>query len=350
MITKSIFVSCFLLALTLPVFCFRFESKKIPGSTLSRLKLSELHDKNFLSSEDELYFDDDDAKDLSQQFFTNDGPFQLKSEIQPISELSAWKALVVDEPPPSLLEYLRREKILSPFHEIKAMELWDEIRNRRGLLHFRLEESARILEAFKVAYVAFYGKRTLKCGELMIERAKGTAAVLGELKADTDVVIAGILHDLFYSIPKEDIEAVQEILRPRIGDGALILVEKCNKLPKLMAERAVYTPMQSEYHIQILVVTAEDYRALYVRVAERVHTMRALKTLNLNSSVKEKIAQEALHVYAPLAHKMGVMKVKGELEDLAFRFDVHKCSLQILDEVRSGNLLSLFQIHGCVYV
>lgn len=308
--------------MTVSGFTFQFGPANVPGSSSVGKKSFQSH-VNSLPSPEERTEDEFTSSGYSDEpfkpFFTNEAPFHVKSEVSSIPELGAWKALVADDPPPTLLEYLHGKSKLSPFHEIKAMELWSEIRNRRGLREFRLEESARVLEAFKIAYVAFYGKRTLRCSELMIERAKGTAAVLSELKADTDVVIAGILHDLFFSLPKEDIEEVKGMLRPRIGEDALLLVEKCNRLPKLMAERALYTAMQSEYHIQILVATAEDYRALYVRVGERVHTMRALKTLNLESSVKQKIAQEALHVYAPLAHKMGVMKVKGELEDLAFR-------------------------------
>lgn len=70
----------------------------------------------------------------------------------------------------------------------------------------------------------------------------------------------------------------------------------------------------------MLVAFLDDYRTLYIRLADRLHTLRLLGTLPLDAVDKKKITQEALSVYAPLAHKMGVMKVKGELEDLAFRF------------------------------
>ena len=80
-----------------------------------------------------------------------------------------------------------------------------------------------------------------------------------------------------------------------------------------------YTPIQSENQLQMLVAVAEDYRVLYIRLADRLHTMRILRTLSLSELEQRKLAQEALYVYAPLAHRMGVMKVKGELEDLAFK-------------------------------
>ena len=78
-----------------------------------------------------------------------------------------------------------------------------------------------------------------------------------------------------------------------------------------MARTADYTSVpQSEHKIQMLVSTAEDYRALYIRLADRLHTMRVLRSLPLEESERVKIALEALHVYAPLAHKMNVMKVR----------------------------------------
>lgn len=117
----------------------------------------------------------------------------------------------------------------------------------------------------------------------------------------------------------DEMSVIREAMTKRFGADVMTLGHAYCKLPKFMSRRAVYSLKQSENHIQMLVVTAEDYRALYMRLAERLHTMRVLRSLPLEEEDLRKIAQEALHVYAPLAHKMGVMKVKGELEDLAFR-------------------------------
>jgi len=236
-----------------------------------------------------------------------------------LPDVSAWRALVsaTDEEPPTLSAYIYGTIEINNAHLHKINELWDAIRKKGSMRHLSDEDSSRVIEALRVAYVALYGKVTQRSLESMILRVKGTAAVLGELKADVTVVIAAILSEVVAELG--DSSSIKKQLEFRFGKDALDVAEKYSKLPKFMARKALYTPMQSEYHIQMLVSSAEDYRTLYVRIADRLHTMRILRSLPLDSAEMKKIAQEALHVYAPLAHKMGIMKVKGELEDLAFR-------------------------------
>ena len=237
-----------------------------------------------------------------------------------VPDLGAWRTILTDDTPPTLVEYLDGSKILPSFHDAKIMEMWEEIKKRRSIRSFNIKESSQVLDALKIAYVAFYGKKSTAMLELSIEKAIGTGMIISELKGESVVVISGILHDIFQSIPNEESTLVKLLLISRIGAESVALIEKYMKLPKLMTKTTNYTPIQSEYHVQLLVATAEDYRALYIRLAERLHTMRVLKSLKIESSEKIKIAKEVRMVYAPLAHKMGIMKVKGELEDLAFRF------------------------------
>jgi GTP pyrophosphokinase len=112
---------------------------------------------------------------------------------------------------------------------------------------------------------------------------------------------------------------LNDLLHDTFGEGVMALGRAYAKLPRFLSRRAVYTQMQSENHIQMIVASVEDYRVLYMRLAECLHTMRVLRSLPLGEGSRQKIAQEALHVYAPLAHKMGMGKIKGELQDLAFR-------------------------------
>ena len=134
------------------------------------------------------------------------------------------------------------------------------------------------------------------------------------------MVIAGILHDVLSELPSNEFFwEMRSHLVELFGLEAVSLVEVYSRLPRFLARKTSYTPMQSENQVQMLVASAEDYRGLYIRLADRLHTMRVLRSLPLQDSERLKIAQEALNVYAPLAHKMGVMSVKGELEDLAFR-------------------------------
>ena len=101
------------------------------------------------------------------------------------------------------------------------------------------------------------------------------------------------------------------------GEEVIQLCDTYNRLPVFMSKKADYTPIQSENQLQMLVSSAENYQTLFIRLADRLHTIRTLASLTLSEQEQKKLAEEALNVYAPLAHRMGVMMVKGELEDLA---------------------------------
>ena len=246
-----------------------------------------------------------------------------------LPSLDAWKSVTQHEnkiadsieiPPPTLHEYLYGIREISDAHKLKIHELWMQVKNHGKLKYLDHVEAKKVVEALRIAYLALWGKRTNRSLEVAVNRARGTAAVLGELKATMEVILAGILHEVIKELKTNDEnDGVIKSLEALFGSDVIKLSEKYLRLPKFLARNVVYTPMQSENHLQMLVALAEDYRVLYIRIADRLHTLRVLKTLPLDNKDRIKIAQEALHVYAPLAHKMGIMKVKGELEDLAFR-------------------------------
>lgn len=154
--------------------------------------------------------------------------------------------------------------------------------------------------------------------QLTLENNDNEIEEQSEGQLDDDNQFEEIL-DFEEKVEVDEMAVLREAMENRFGKDVMELGHAYCKLPRFMSRRAVYSLMQSENHIQMLVATADDYRALYMRLGERLHTMRVLRSLPLEPEDVKKIAQEALHVYAPLAHKMGVMKVKGELEDLAFR-------------------------------
>jgi len=221
------------------------------------------------------------------------------------------------------MAYLNGTVQLQEPHLSQVDALSNSVLKKGPMKHLSAADAERVAEAFRIAYIVLWGKTTLRSLEVSINRARGVAAVLGELKADASVVVAGILQDALEQLKKEDPVQAEEIIKTHFletfGDLSCTLCEKYNRLPKFMARKAEYSPIASENLIQMLVATAEDYRALYIRLADRLHTLRVLRSLPLHATDRRKIAQEALNVYAPLAHKMGVMKVKGELEDLAFK-------------------------------
>ena len=220
-------------------------------------------------------------------------PVLLSSEAAPVSP-----AEDVEIAPVPVMTFLKTHQ-LSAAHEAKVHELWLSLKNRGSIRKFTDEEKQRVIMALRVAYVAFWGKRTLKSLEVLINRSRGTAAILGELRATADVVIAGILHDIFFEVKSAEYKgALRSYLVRLFGDDAIKLVESYALLPNFMARKTEYTLIHSENQIQMLVVSASDYRALYIRIADRLHNLRVLRSLPIDNAERHKIAQEALHVYA----------------------------------------------------
>eukprot|EP00607_Mallomonas_marina_P009720 CAMPEP_0182420690 /NCGR_PEP_ID=MMETSP1167-20130531/5664_1 /TAXON_ID=2988 /ORGANISM="Mallomonas Sp, Strain CCMP3275" /LENGTH=933 /DNA_ID=CAMNT_0024596971 /DNA_START=76 /DNA_END=2877 /DNA_ORIENTATION=- len=242
--------------------------------------------------------------------------------IPALPDVGAWRAAVKTggiDLPPSIDAYLSGSVQLQPAHEEQVEKMWMNIRKRASLCNLDEADKDRVIGALRIAYVTLYGKTTLRSLEVAVNRAHGTASVLGELKAGVNVVIAGILHAVFADATTPVGPRFRAELLARFGKDVIELVEKYARLPRFMTGAVEYTPLQSENQIQMLVSASDEYSVLLIRIAERLHQMRVLRSLPLMETDRVKLAEEALYVYAPLAHKMGLIKIKGELEDLAFR-------------------------------
>jgi GTP pyrophosphokinase len=136
------------------------------------------------------------------------------------------------------------------------------------------------------------------------------AGLLVDFKMDVTTVTAGLLHDVL-----EDTATSKDILVERFGADIAELVDGVTKIGKLAF--ASREERQAENFRKMLVAMARDIRVLMIKLADRLHNMRTLEYLP--SDKRRKIAQETLDIYAPLAHRLGMAKVKGELEDLALR-------------------------------
>ena len=136
-----------------------------------------------------------------------------------------------------------------------------------------------------------------------------------------NLVLAAILSDVLAQLSSNPTHLgyLRQQLRGMFGEEVIDMCDKYNRLPVFMSKKADYTPIQSENQLQMLVTLAEDYNILQIRLADRLHTLRTLPSSTLPEPEQRKLAEEALNVYAPLAHRMGsgMMMVKGELEDLA---------------------------------
>src|SRR5207245_11520117 len=127
---------------------------------------------------------------------------------------------------------------------------------------------------------------------------------------DVTTVTAGLLHDVL-----EDTAATKDDLEDESGGEIAELVDGVTKIGKLAFSSR--EERQAENFRKMLVAMARDLRVLMIKLADRLHNMRTLDYLSPDKA--KKIGQETLDIYAPLAHRLGMAKVKAELEDLALR-------------------------------
>src|SRR5512136_3067456 len=148
-------------------------------------------------------------------------------------------------------------------------------------------------------------------GEPYLTHPLEVANILAELKLDAITVTAGLLHDVL-----EDTLMSPEELRRQFGDEVYQLVDGVTKIAQVYLTSR--HQKQAENFRKMLLAMVSDIRILFVKLADRLHNMRTLQYLSPEQ--RERIARETLEIYAPLAHRLGMAKIRGELEDLAFSF------------------------------
>ncbi len=148
-------------------------------------------------------------------------------------------------------------------------------------------------------------------GEPYVLHPLEVAQVLAEMKLDSTAIAAGLLHDAVEDTPvtTEDISAL-------FGEQVAHIVEGVTKIDKI--QFANREDRQAENVRKMLLAMVSDVRVVIIKLADRLHNMRTLE--HLKPERQQAIARETLDIYAPLAHRLGMGKVRGELEDLAFRY------------------------------
>ena len=148
-------------------------------------------------------------------------------------------------------------------------------------------------------------------GEPYIIHPLEVAEVLAEMKMDSTAIAAGLLHD-----SGEDTPATNEEIAAGFGDQVAHIVEGVTKIDKI--QFANREDRQAENVRKMLLAMVSDVRVVLIKLADRLHNMRTLE--HLQPDRQDAIARETQDIYAPLAHRLGMGKVRGELEDLAFRY------------------------------
>ncbi|MBS1822581.1 MAG: bifunctional (p)ppGpp synthetase/guanosine-3',5'-bis(diphosphate) 3'-pyrophosphohydrolase [Acidobacteria bacterium] len=161
-------------------------------------------------------------------------------------------------------------------------------------------------------------------GEPYVIHPLEVGQVLAELKMDSTAIAAGLLHDAV-----EDTDVTSDEIARRFGEQVAHIVEGVTKLDKIkFANREDH---QAENIRKMLLAMVTDVRVVIIKLADRLHNMRTLE--HLKPEKQQKIARETLEIYAPLAHRLGMGKLRGELEDLAFRYTDPFAYEQVSNEV-----------------
>jgi len=172
------------------------------------------------------------------------------------------------------------------------------------------EDSQCIEEAFRFARTA-HGDQLRANGEPYIIHPLATAEILTELEVDSDTIIAALLHDTV-----EDTARTLDEVREKFGDDVAMLVDGVTKLTRISFSSK--EEVQAENFRKMFLAMAQDIRVVLIKLADRLHNMRTIKHLSPEKQIEK--ARETLDIYAPLAHRLGIYKIKWELEDLCLRY------------------------------
>ena len=150
------------------------------------------------------------------------------------------------------------------------------------------------------------------------------AAILADMRMDPACVAVGLLHDVL-----EDTLTEPERIKEYFGEDVLHIVEGVTKISKIPFSSS--EERQAENFRKLLLAMVDDVRVILVKLADRLHNMRTLQYLP--DERRTRIARETMDIYAPLAGRLGMGKIKNELEDLSFQYLEPDAYRSLLDQV-----------------
>ena len=206
---------------------------------------------------------------------------------------------------------------ISAYHDFVDPELlYQELINHVQKYH-PSDDISMIEKAYNVAKEA-HKNQTRKSGEPYIIHPLNVAIILAELELDKETIIAGLLHDVV-----EDTVMTDDDLRREFGEDVALLVDGVTKLEKIplsstLSQSDEKLEMQAENLRKMFLAMAKDIRVILIKLADRLHNMRTLKYKSPES--QQRIAKETLEIYCPIAQRLGISRLKTELDDLALKY------------------------------
>ena len=206
---------------------------------------------------------------------------------------------------------------ISESHEfVNPDDLYQELIQRVRKYH-PSDDISMIEKAYRVAREA-HKNQFRKSGEPYIIHPLNVAIILADLELDKETIVAGILHDVV-----EDTIMTDDDLKREFGEDVALLVDGVTKLEKIPLSSGENQPdekleMQAENLRKMFLAMAKDIRVIMIKLADRLHNMRTLKYKTPES--QKRIAKETLEIYCPIAQRLGISKLKVELDDLSLKY------------------------------
>ncbi len=197
-------------------------------------------------------------------------------------------------------------------------ELYQDLINRVRKYH-PSDDFSMIEKAYQIANTA-HKDQVRKSGEPYIIHPLYVAIILADLELDKETIIAGILHDVV-----EDTILTDDEIKEQFGADVALLVDGVTKLQQLQftgvnGDDKSFDKMelQAENLRKMFLAMAKDIRVIMIKLADRLHNMRTLK--HMPPDKQQRIARETLEIYAPIAQRLGISKIKVELDDLSLKY------------------------------
>ena len=215
-----------------------------------------------------------------------------------------------------LLKTLSRGLKIVDGHAVKAPGDYEDPDRLFELLIARIRkyhpstDVSMIEKAYQLAKEA-HGDQCRKSGEPYIIHPLWVSIILADLEMDKETITAGLLHDVV-----EDTRYTEEEIKKEFGEEVALLVDGVTKLGRL-SYSSDKLELQAENLRKMFLAMAKDIRVIIIKLADRLHNMRTLQYMT-PAKQKEK-ARETMDIYAPIAQRLGISKIKTELDDLALK-------------------------------